>query len=268
MEISRGQQLRKQARAGAARIRFQAPLERLHGWVLVGLGIGGATRPIATNGEASFLAEWASTCPAGPVICLDVGANEGLYTQELIRVLGPRAKVHAFEPARATFDRLSARLGSVSSVELHRIALGNAIGELELSSVAGRSQVASLYRPAGAVGSTVTRERVDVATLDSWASGNGCTHIDLLKIDVEGAEFDVLSGAKGLLEAGSIDVIQFEYGAQNLYSGANMSDICDLLGPGYSIFRMVIDGLVPVYPGTALFELPISATNYVARRMR
>lgn len=259
---------RKKLRASVARRPVQPALERVFGWVLVGLGIGGATRPLDVNGEATFIAALADEIGPHQVLCVDVGANEGAYSEELIRWFGPRATIHSFEPSLETYRRLVHRLGSYDNVTTHQVALCDSVGHVELTSVTGRSQVASIYRPAGWDTSTTTVEVVPALTLDHWAREAGCSHIDLLKIDVEGAEYDVLNGGRDLINAGCVDLIQFEYGAQNTQSGATMKSICDLLGPEFEIFRMVIDGLVPVRPDSPLFEIPVSATNYVARRIK
>jgi hypothetical protein len=53
--------------------------------------------------------------------------------------------------------------------------------------------------------------RVPVTTLDRFAATRGIDRVSLLKIDVEGFEPEVLRGAKGLLRAGAIDLVLFEY---------------------------------------------------------
>jgi len=53
--------------------------------------------------------------------------------------------------------------------------------------------------------------QVPVTTLDRFAASRGIERIGLLKIDVEGFEPEVLRGTSGLLRAGAIDLILFEY---------------------------------------------------------
>ena len=73
----------------------------------------------------------------------------------------------------------------------------------------------------------------------------GVTHIDLLKIDAEGAELFILQGASELLKNQAIRAIQFEYGLKYRDSGAKLADIFELLTPyGFTIFRVLPDGLL------------------------
>lgn len=82
---------------------------------------------------------------------------------------------------------------------------------------------------------------VDTRTIESWASGKGVSHIDFLKIDVEGSEYEVLSGASGLLaRTGVIEVetcfIPFRK-RQKLFS-----DVDQLLRPfGFDLLRFEIE---------------------------
>jgi FkbM family methyltransferase len=264
--VSAGSELRRKLRAGVARRRIQPLAERVHGWSLMALGIGGATRPLTANGESHFIASLAAASGGAPVTCLDVGANLGDYTQLLVDAFGPSATVHAFEPAADVHRATAGRFASVPGVTVHRTALGAVSGSLTLHSSEGRTQIASVYGFDCDDGPGAVSETVPVTTLDAWVASVGLGDVLLLKVDVEGAECDVLDGATDLLASGRVANVQFEYGAQNLRSGKRMQDILDRLGPDYRLHRMVVDGLVPVRPGSSLLELPVSATNYVAVR--
>lgn len=231
------------------------------------MGIGGATRPLTDNGESHLIGTLARSAGGAPVTCLDVGANFGDYTQLIVDAFGPTATVHAFEPAAAVHRAASDRFAANPQVTVHHTALGAQPGTLELQSVEGRSQIASAYGFDDPGDQAIVTETVPVTTLDAWAAEHGIGDVHLLKIDVEGAECDVIDGAADLLARGGAAYVQFEYGAQNLRSGRRMLDIVERLGPRYRLHRMVVDGLVPVAPGSALVEVPVSATNYVAVRL-
>lgn len=123
---------------------------------------------------------------------VDVGANIGTHSLYAARQAGPSGRVVAFEPDPATAKVLRANLerNGAQSVEVRDSCLGESDGMARLN-VNIDSAKSSLVREGA---STI---EVRVETLDSAFSG---ASIDLLKIDVEGADFDVLAGGRSLFE--------------------------------------------------------------------
>jgi FkbM family methyltransferase len=129
----------------------------------------------------------------------DVGANAGVYTQELSRLVGPRGRVYAFEPLVANYDVLLAvtqklRLENVSA---HRMALAAQCGERQMTvpDLGGYTG----YYWARFARADETGEKVVVATLDSlWGQGL-FPGLDFIKCDVEGSELEVLQGSVSVL---------------------------------------------------------------------
>ena len=88
---------------------------------------------------------------------------------------------------------------------------------------------------------------VEAMRLDTFCRQRSVERIDYLKIDTEGGEYDVLTGAEEMLRAGRVKFIQFEYGGT--YPGANTSlkQVCEFLSSfGYSLFRILPDGLLHI----------------------
>lgn len=86
--------------------------------------------------------------------------------------------------------------------------------------------------------------QVPVETGDSYAERHDIDTIDLLKIDVEGAEPSVLRGFSTMLGRGAIGAIQFEYGVVAVIDKFLMSDFYALLGGyGYEIGPLRTDGV-------------------------
>jgi FkbM family methyltransferase len=138
-----------------------------------------------------------------PGILLDIGAHDGLLTLPFAQL--PDSFVHAFEPLPSAMarlrDNLSARFGGIPpNVVLHTEALGAAPGEavLTLPVLDGVKQeqwasIAKTYAEHSSV--TTESHRVEVVTLDSL----GLCDVTAIKLDAEGAEEEVLEGARATL---------------------------------------------------------------------
>ena len=95
---------------------------------------------------------------------------------------------------------------------------------------------------------------VEIVSLDEFARSRGIEHIDLLKIDTEGAELDVLRGARELIEAGRVGAVQFEFSTRFVLRRTFMRDFCEALA-SYQFFRLLPNGLLPLGPySVAVYE--------------
>lgn len=134
---------------------------------------------------------------------VDVGANVGFFSVLLGRA-NPDRRVLAVEPSAAALARLRSnvlRNGLADRVIVEESALGSQSGQSSLSIVPGKeeySTLGSLVHPAIS-GSSSSLQEVAIRTLDSLVESLGLEP-SFVKIDVEGAELDVLRGAAGTLE--------------------------------------------------------------------
>jgi FkbM family methyltransferase len=147
---------------------------------------------------------------------IDIGANVGLLTLAGARAVGPSGKVLAFEPVPLSFDLLSRALainGLIHRVEAKRQAVGARRERCKffVRNVLGHS---SLFR-SDALSSAVTMEiEVDVSPLDELVQPR--TRVDLVKIDVEGAELAVLEGMTRVIADNPELAIIAEFGPSHL----------------------------------------------------
>jgi FkbM family methyltransferase len=123
---------------------------------------------------------------------LDLGANIGFFAMHLQQI-APGIRVHCFEPASAnlaTLERNVEANGCGESVTVHPLAVAGGPGRLELLGAANsvhRSIFASRF-----VGEET--EVVEAIGLDQALDLCGDRPVDLLKIDIEGAEIEVVEG--------------------------------------------------------------------------
>jgi FkbM family methyltransferase len=130
----------------------------------------------------------------GGDVVVDGGANIGGFTLVAASIVGPSGAVHAVEaaPATAALLRRSVALNPHVRVTVHELALAAEPGELDFTTFQPGLGIAS-FAPARE-GAVVT---VQVTTLDALSAA--LQRVDLVKLDVEGAELRALQGATRLL---------------------------------------------------------------------
>lgn len=123
----------------------------------------------------------------------DVGANVGFYTLAFSRIVGSQGRVFAFEPLAQNVDNLLShlRLNAVPNAVLVQAALGSSNGLIGF-------ERADLNEK-GRISQKETSYLVPTFTVDEILAQHPTSRPDFLKIDVEGAESDLLEGARGFL---------------------------------------------------------------------
>lgn len=129
--------------------------------------------------------------PAG--ICIDAGANIGVHSVGLSRIVSDAGAVLAFEPQEHAFQALCANvfLNSLINVKPYRIALGAKPGSIQVPYMDPRRVNNFGNCKLGGQGIMTP-----MATIDSL----DLPRCDFIKIDVEGMEIDVIKGARKTIE--------------------------------------------------------------------
>lgn len=146
---------------------------------------------------------------------VDAGANIGdsvLY----FKWLYPSARILAFEPNTEAYELLqnNIRANGLTDVTTYKKALGKDEGETYLDGLDDGTYLAGTIAKTAAlhttdVSSTFTRERVAMVRLSENELVKAAPRIDLLKLDIEGAECDVLEDMAKMLE--KVYNVVFEY---------------------------------------------------------
>jgi FkbM family methyltransferase len=171
---------------------------------------------------------------------VDVGANDGLYTLFAAGRVGRRGRVLAVEPSsreRRVLER-NVSLNRLKNVSVEPVALANQPGQATLQiapSLHGGHNTLGGFAHKGV--DAIATEQVKVETLDAIVARLGIDKVDVIKIDVEGAELKVLEGGRGILRrARPILLIEANDDALRK-QGASAADLLALLRAlGYAIF--------------------------------
>ena len=157
--------------------------------------------------------------PERPII-FDVGANRGQSAEQMIQVF-PTAQVFCFEPLPTTFRQLCATASQLNAKPPFECRTFN----LALSD---REGTATFYTHAiSAIDSLLPKidptfqdreTTVTCTTLSAFCTAHKISHINLLKVDVQGAERLVFAGATDMLHGHAIDFIVFEARFQTPYA--------------------------------------------------
>ncbi len=214
------------------------------------------------NGEAWLLRRVGQAYPRA--ILFDVGANHGSWAECARREI-PEAYVHCFELSPATFAHLQRNPRLATGTTLNAFGLGDCAGPVRFNQVTGLDVLTSVHPVLCAPASQVTVADGRMERGDDYCARLSVPEIHLLKCDVEGGEPEVLAGFEGMLSAGRIAAVQFEYGRVNLVRRFLLADFYALLGRhGYVVGKL--------YPGRIAwktYELDdedFVGPNYVAMR--
>jgi len=173
-------------------------------------------------------------------IVFDVGACVGNWFKYVLANF-QNVKIYAFEPFDVNFQKLLCVYGKEERAIIHPYAIKN--DEQLFYTYANHTSFSTFYRRNDKVETRFNLDavpvKVGITSLDEFCVTHGIQHINFLKIDVEGAEFDVLKSADNLLENKQIDNIQFEYGGCYLDAGITLKEVYTFLSEkGYLIHKI------------------------------
>lgn len=179
-----------------------------------------------------------------PGIIADVGANQGQTAVKLSELL-PAWKIYAFEPFPDAFTKLQDVVSSLPNVIPLNIAISNKTGTANFH--VNASNVTNSLLPATNTGISYFPEKLNLQriiqvpakTLDDWSKEASIHEIQILKMDVQGAELLVLESATELL-LNSIQIVFSEVQFLPIYQDSTTFGELEefLLNRGFSLYQL------------------------------
>jgi FkbM family methyltransferase len=217
-----------------------------------GLGIRNR-RTEYLSGETYFVRKLIPRLDKPGAIVVDVGANEGDFTQ-VVLTHSSHLNVFGLEPHPQTFERLQQRFRNNDRVQAVNCAAGAMTASLPLYDYEDRagSQNASLYKEY--IEQTSSRKArsftVTVRALDDLLRQER-ERICLVKIDVEGFELQVIKGAAAILSSSSLEAVILEFNEMHVNAHTFLKDLIDRL-QDFTPYRVLPGGrLLPLSPYSA-----------------
>ena len=188
------------------------------------------------------------------MVVADIGANIGVYSERFSKMVGQKGRVYSFEPDVTNFKFLKIRATGYSNIVTENSAVGSTTGMAKLFISDDLNVDHHMYDGGDGRGAI----DISVTSLDDYFYQK--IHLDFIKSDTQGYEFEVLKGGQKLLSSPDAPKILLEFWPYGLIkAGANPKDVIELL-KGYG-YRLEVIG-----SGDTKFDLssvPVSVDAYV-----
>jgi FkbM family methyltransferase len=192
---------------------------------------------VESDRERTFVDLLRSAIPRGGTV-LEAGAHMGYITLQAARAVGPAGRVVTFEANPRTVPLIERNVeanGFTDRVTVVPLALGDAPGR-HVFYLSGGGDTSSFHDP----GWETDRIEVDVTTLDAWL--DPALQLDVVKLDIEGAEVAALRGMERTLgRAGTGLVVFAECNPTALERGGSSADELIATLRGYGLEVLWID---------------------------
>lgn len=170
----------------------------------------------------------------------DVGANNGNTVQNYL-VHFPQSKIFAFEPTKTLASHLRKRFLGNGRVTIEEKAISNADGTANFV-CANKDMLNSLLALNTNYDSAVEIATHDVSTttIDSYCNSNSIDRVDVLKIDIQGAEKLAFEGAVEMLKSQRIHVVYSEMQFTKIYADQTRPEevLSILAAKGYVLYGL------------------------------
>lgn len=182
-------------------------------------------------------------------IIFDIGGNVGDYSKIILdnaEKNGTEIELHIFEPTEACFNELKSQFNKKTNVFLNNFGVSNAKTSSRIYYDKEKSGLASLYqRNLDSYSINLDNsEEILLEKMEDYIKEKKISHIDFVKIDIEGHELKAFDGFGRHLRPDFVDYIQFEYGGANLDSNTSLMELYVFFEEkGFKIAKVMPKGL-------------------------
>lgn len=174
-----------------------------------------------------------------PFILFDVGANIWQTIEEILEYHRTNYKIFSFEPQQEAFKVLEKKFKNSkdTDISLYNIWFWDNKEELILHKTDINDTSASIISSPHEAHKY--SEIIKIDTIDNFVEEKNIPYISYLKLDIEGAEYKALLGAKDIIAKTNIEAIEFEFLWKNIDWKIFLRDFRDLLSNRYNIYRIL-----------------------------
>lgn len=189
--------------------------------------------------------------PENPVI-FDVGSNKGEWSDIIMEEFGDRATFHFFEPNDIMLNYTKIKYDYNTNIWYQKVAVAKTIGWEPFTYFENfNNGLSSLYRNPKWNDLPWQEKKVPTISIDEYCKIGDVPIIDFIKIDVEGAEGDVLEGMQKMLSNNKVRFIQLEYSEHWPLSGTLFAKVIAAMGYyGYTCYSFNGENFVKLEAGT------------------
>jgi len=191
-------------------------------------------------------------------IIFDVGSYVGEWSEEVLK----RHKnifIHQFEPSEKSFKTLKEKYKNMGNIFSNNILLSNNEDIVDFYFYENLPVLSTMYRrnqeieKRHSLNPLITK--IKSVSIDKYCIKHNILHINFLKIDTEGCEFNVIRGAENMLNNKKIDFIQFEYGGCFQDASITLKEVHEYLSfRNYKIFKINNNNLLEISEVTSDIE--------------
>lgn len=205
----------------------------------------------------------------GKPTIIDVGSNKGTWSDIVLDELKEDCNIHLFEPNELLLNFTRVKYDYKKNITYNLLAAYKEDGkQLDFFYFTNENNgLSGIYHNPQWDYLPMQKGEINSITIDTYCKKNNLTDVDCIKIDVEGAECDVLIGCDWLLREKKVKCIQIEYSPHYKLTNRTFKEVIDIAGKyGYFVYSWDSEwGFIKV--GNDNFKEDYELRNYLLSYM-